>query len=109
MRRGAAQNSRARGAPEIFTRDLLPRWLILHAAVVHAACVGYAFFFVPATSFVVVILCCAWNISVPPPAAGVGRRGFGAAAAGWGAGRVVVLFQYALVSLCSNTKWVSFA
>ena len=39
--------------------------------------------------------------------AGAGRRGLGAAATGWGARNVVVFFQYALSSLCSNKKYLS--
>ena len=38
--------------------------------------------------------------------AGAGRRGLGAAATGWEARKVVVFFQYALVSLCFNKESV---
>jgi hypothetical protein len=53
------------------------------------------------------------SISAPPPAAGgwpsrAGRRGLGAAATGWGGARkVIVFFQYDLISLCFNKKCVS--
>jgi hypothetical protein len=75
----------------------------------HGVC-SYA----PTTSSAAVVLRCARNISAPPPAAragppGAGRRGLGAAAAVWGAGRVIVFVQYVLISLCFNKKCVSSA